>query len=109
MAIQFRRGTASAWNSNKSNIVAGEPVIATDTAEVYVGTGSGTYVGMAGLTDAEYLSIANMIATQYSTVTPYTVGDFVIYSNNVYECNANCSAGSWSTNSSKFTLLGAAS
>ena len=43
MAIQFRRGTLSAWNSNKSNIVAGEPVITTDTGQLFVGTGTGTY------------------------------------------------------------------
>ena len=43
MAIQIRRGSSGSWGSNKSNIVAGEPVIATDTKRLFVGTGSGTY------------------------------------------------------------------
>lgn len=47
MAIQIRRGTKAGWDSNKSNIVAGEPAIATDTEQVFVGTGSGTYVELA--------------------------------------------------------------
>lgn len=47
MAIQIRRGTKAGWDSNKSNIVAGEPAIATDTGEVFVGTGNGTYVELA--------------------------------------------------------------
>lgn len=49
MAIQIRRGTDSAWNSNKSNIVAGEPVITTDTGRLFVGTGSGTYAEFPNL------------------------------------------------------------
>lgn len=47
MAIQIRRGTDAEWESNKSNIVAGEPAIATDTERVFVGTGTGTYVELA--------------------------------------------------------------
>lgn len=43
MAIQIRRGTDSQWESNKSNIVAGEPAITTDTGRLFVGTGTGTY------------------------------------------------------------------
>lgn len=56
MAIQIRRGTKAEWNANNSNIIAGEPVIALDTGEVFVGTGAGTYVQLAKnkdvLTDA---------------------------------------------------------
>lgn len=51
MAIQIRRGTKAGWESNKSNIVAGEPVIALDTEEVFVGTGNGTYVELANKSD----------------------------------------------------------
>lgn len=47
MAIQIRRGTKAEWNANNSNIIAGEPAIATDTGEVFVGTGAGTYVELA--------------------------------------------------------------
>ena len=43
MAIQIRRGSDAGWESNKSNIVAGEPVITTDTGRLFVGTGNGTY------------------------------------------------------------------
>lgn len=60
------------------------------------------------LTSAEYLSLAVMLARDYSTTSPYEVGDFVKYSDNIYECNTDCTAGTWATNSSKFTLIGAA-
>ena len=49
MAIQIRRGTDAEWESNKSNIVAGEPAIAMDTERVFVGTGTGTYVELANI------------------------------------------------------------
>lgn len=43
MAIQIRRGTNAQWESNKSNIVAGEPAITTDTGRLMVGTGTGAF------------------------------------------------------------------
>ena len=43
MAIQIRRGTNAQWESNKNNIIVGEPAIATDTGQFFVGTGTGTY------------------------------------------------------------------
>ena len=43
MAIQFRRGTDAQWESNKGNIVSGEPAVTTDTGRFFVGTGTGTY------------------------------------------------------------------
>ena len=61
------------------------------------------------ISNAEYLALARLLATVYSTSSAYTVGDFVVYSSNVYECNTNCSAAAWSTNASKFTLLGSVS
>lgn len=51
MAIQIRRGTQAQWEAEKSNIVAGEPAIATDTGNVYVGTGNGTYTELANIGD----------------------------------------------------------
>ena len=60
------------------------------------------------ISDSEYLALARLLAVPYTTTADYTVGDFVSYSGNIYECNTNCSAGSWTTNSSKFTLLGSA-
>lgn len=47
MAIQIRRGTESQWNANKSNIVAGEPAVVTDTERAFIGTGNGTYMELA--------------------------------------------------------------
>lgn len=47
MAIQIRRGSKAEWELNNSNIVAGEPAIALDTGDVFVGTGSGTYVELS--------------------------------------------------------------
>ena len=61
------------------------------------------------LTAAEYLSLARLLADDYSATSAYEVGDFVKYSSNIYECNTACTAAAWSTNSSKFTLIGAAS
>lgn len=60
------------------------------------------------ISNAEYLDLARLLATAYSATSPYTVGDFVTYNSNVYECNTACSAAAWTTNSSKFTLLGSA-
>lgn len=61
------------------------------------------------LTAAEYLSLAKLLAEDYSATKAYEVGDFVKYSSNIYECNTACTAAAWSTNSGKFTLIGAAS
>ena len=47
MAIQIRRGTDAEWESNNSNIVAGEPAVTLDTGRFFVGTGNGTYVELA--------------------------------------------------------------
>ena len=60
------------------------------------------------MTPADYLLLATDLATAYSTTSPYNVGDFVEYSSNIYECNTACTAGSWNSNQSKFTLLGGA-
>lgn len=60
------------------------------------------------ISNAEYLALARLLATAYSASSAYTVGDFVTYNSNVYECNTACSAAAWTTNSSKFTLLGSA-
>ena len=57
MALQIRRGTQAEWEANKSNIVAGEPVIATDSGRLFVGTGSGTFAEFANADDV--LSNAN--------------------------------------------------
>ena len=65
------------------------------------------------ISSAEYLALATLLASAYSSSSSYKVGDFVTYTvssvTSVYECNTNCSAAAWTTNQSKFTLLGGAS
>ena len=85
MAIQIRRGTDAQWESNKSNIVVGEPAIATDTERVFVGTGSGTYTELAN---------ASAVAQEYNTATSYVVGDIVLYKGQLKRCNTPTS-GAW--------------
>lgn len=63
MAIQIRRGTQAQWEAKKSNIVAGEPAIATDTGNVYVGTGSGTYTELAQKTAVDEVTDAVTLVT----------------------------------------------
>lgn len=78
MAIQIRRGTDAEWESNKSNIVAGEPAIAMDTERVFVGTGTGTYVELANIDFVEKA----MKEVEYSNFELQSVkGDIVSFSN----------------------------
>lgn len=69
MAIQIRRGTESAWNSNKSNIVAGEPAIATDTGRLFVGTGTGTYAEFPNTTNTGVRNLGQISAGNSKTIT----------------------------------------
>ena len=85
MAIQIRRGTKSAWDSNNSNIVVGEPAITTDTGQFFVGTGSGLYVEFAR---------ARNLASEYSTSGSYAVGDVVRYEGSLFQCNT-ATSGAW--------------
>lgn len=82
MAIQIRRGTNTEWESNNSNIVAGEPAIATDAERFFVGTASGDFAEFANL---------DIIAPAYNTSTSYVVGDIINYHGKLYSCNAPCS------------------
>lgn len=63
MAIQIRRGTDAQWESNKGNIVTGEPAIATDTKRFFVGTGTGTF--------AEYPTIEKVFDMIYPVGSIY--------------------------------------
>ena len=82
MAIQIRRGTNTEWESNNSNIVVGEPAIATDAERFFVGTASGDFAEFANL---------DIIAPAYDTTTSYVVGDIINYHGKLYSCNAPCS------------------
>lgn len=82
MAIQIRRGTNTEWENNNSNIVAGEPAIATDTERFFVGTTSGDFAEFANL---------DIIAPAYDTSTSYVVGDVMNHHGKLYSCNTPCS------------------
>ena len=94
MAIQIRRGTDSGWESNNSNIVAGEPAVATDTERFFVGVDSGEYMELSNI---------NLIAPQYDSSATYNVGDYVIYQGRLYVCNTANTTGAW--NSSKWNSI----
>lgn len=51
MAIQFRKGTKNGFETNYADIVAGEPVLTTDSKQVFVGTGNGEYLELANADD----------------------------------------------------------
>ena len=82
MAIQIRRGTNTEWESNNSNIVVGEPAIATDAERFFVGTASGDYAEFANL---------DIIAPAYDTFASYVVGDVINRQGKLYSCNTPCS------------------
>lgn len=73
MAIQIRRGTDAQWESNKSNIVAGEPAITTDTGRFMVGTGSGTFAEFVNTGD---LATAEQDLKDYSDTNLQTAKDY---------------------------------
>ena len=87
MAIQIRRGTDSGWESNNSNIVAGEPAITTDTGRFFVGTDTGEFVEMVNI---------DTIAPAYDSSTSYNVGDYCVYQGKLYVCNS-ATTGSWTS------------
>ena len=82
MAIQIRNGTNTEWENNNSNIVVGEPAIATDAERFFVGTASGDYAEFANL---------DIIAPAYDTSTLYVVGDVINRQGKLYSCNTPCS------------------
>lgn len=79
--------TSGTWDSTKWNAVTlSESVLSTD----------------------DYLELANLMASAYSTSATYFEGQFVTYSGNVYECKtAINTAEAW--NASHWNLIGAAS
>lgn len=56
MAIQIRRGTDAEWESNNSNIVAGEPAVTLDSGRFFVGTGSGEFVELQKKVEGDFLT-----------------------------------------------------
>lgn len=86
MAIQIRRGTNAQWESNNSNIIAGEPVATMDTERLFIGTGAGAF--------AEFANIG-VLANEFSTHKAYIVGELTIYGGKVYKC-IKPHEGAWS-------------
>ena len=95
MAIQIRRGSDSAWESNKNNIIAGEPAITTDSGRFVVGTSTGLF--------AEFANI-NMSAEEYNTSNSYIVGEICNYKGKIYKC-IEPTTGAWTESAWELTSL----
>lgn len=85
MAIQIRRGTKAQWDANNSNILAGEPAVALDTGQMFIGTGTGTFAELAK---------ASAVADEYDSTNSYAVGDICLHEGVLYQCNT-ATTGSW--------------
>lgn len=95
MAIQIRRGTDAEWESNKSNIVAGEPAVAMDTERMFIGTGSGTYMEAANI---------DVLANAFDPSASYVIGDFASYHGKVYKFTSTHS-GAWNASDVEEVVL----
>ena len=85
MAIQIRRGTESGWELNHSDVVVGEPVIATDTERFFIGTGTGTY--------AEFINIS-LLAPPYDSSVQWYEGQYCTKDGKMYVASAD-TTGAW--------------
>lgn len=96
MALQIRRGTDAQWDINKLSIVAGEPVIATDTGRFFMGTAPGEFIEMASLHKDDYLELANLLAVPYSSSDTYYEGQFATHDGQIYAAKQDIStAEAW--------------
>ena len=98
MAIQIRRGSNAEWESNNSNIVVGEPAVATDSKRAFIGTASGAYMELANL---------EAIAPAYDPGNSYMVGDYTSYQGKLYVCTVPTS-GAWNASCWQVTSIGQA-
>lgn len=80
MAIQIRRGTESGWETNYTDVVVGEPVLATDTERFFIGTGTGTF--------AEFANIDNL-APAYDSSVQWYEGQYCVYQGKLYVASAD--------------------
>ena len=85
MAIQIRRGTDSGWETNKGDVIVGEPVIATDTERFFIGTGTGTY--------AEFANIG-VLAPAYDSSVQWYEGQYCTKDGKMYVATAD-TTGAW--------------
>lgn len=98
MAIQIRRGSNAEWETNNSNIVVGEPAVATDSKRAFIGTASGAYMELANL---------EAIAPAYDPGNSYMIDDYVSYQGKLYVCTVPTS-GAWDASAWQVTSLGQA-
>lgn len=77
MALQIRYGTEENWEANKSNIVAGEPVVTTDSERLFVGTANGAFADFANV---------GLLAEAYDGTTQYLVGQMCVHKGKLYAC-----------------------
>ncbi len=98
MAIQIRRGSNAEWEVNNSNIVVGEPAVATDSKRAFIGTASGAYMELANI---------EALAPKYDSTKQYGVGDYVSYQGKLYVCVVPTS-GAWDSSAWQQTSIGQA-
>lgn len=98
MAIQIRRGSNAEWEVNNSNIVVGEPAVATDSKRAFIGTASGSYMELANL---------EAIAPAYDPGNSYSVDDYVSYQGKLYVCTVP-TGGAWNASAWQVTSIGQA-
>ena len=85
MALQFRYGVDADWESTNSNIVEGEPAVATDTERAFVGTDSGEFMELANIAS---------VAPAYDSSVNYVVGNVVSHLGKLYVCRSD-TTGAW--------------
>lgn len=103
MSIQIRRGLESAWESNNSNIVAGEPAITLDTGRLFVGTDNGEFAEFANVDE-----VAEIRNAENALVETITVKDYINITNassgvTLLDGYVN-SSGNWVSNSGYLSL-----
>ena len=79
MAIQIRRGLESAWESNNSNIVAGEPAITLDTGRLFVGTDNGDFAEFANVDNVPSVADMEYLLNQKAINTILDSDNYLIY------------------------------
>lgn len=94
--IQYRYGTNADFELNNANIVAGEPVIASDTPRHVIGIDNGRYMEVATL---------HAVANRYNTLKSYTTRD-ICHRNGVFYVCKYPTTGTWDADAWEQTTLG---
>lgn len=94
--IQYRYGNNGGWEMNNSNIVNGEPVIATAPNRHFIGIGAGRYMEVATY---------GALARDFLSTVSYKKGDVVVYMGQIYKC-ITASTGAFDPSNWEQTTLG---